>query len=593
MDVHAPKSPLLYGLRWDPEVWKNRLSVELRLYDDDELRESMPQATTKWGHLREAVKILFPEDVFAWHRWVDFMGEQWCDTNVLTVWGASSTTKSGMAGMLHLVDLLVAPKDTYTLVITNPIDKHDDRMFGSLVKWWKALPPHLRVGTLRKTAPKGLITSDDDGQRTGIVCISNKPGDSFEDLKRYLGTHCPRNRLVVDEPQGCSHSVLKVKNNMGASGHYKEMFIGNPDSWLSPLGKHSEPADGDRRRIQAQQPDEWETDNEFKGKHGRCIVLDGRKAPSLTEPKRLPFMIQPDFAKSIARQEGEDSRYFWTYIVGRIPPEGMMLTAASEQDLIDAGAARKPAWESGWTDWAGVDLSAGAKDKCVLYRVRVGKELNGPVVAHVLERAYAKPRLSGGNISGQIAKIIVGKLSDWGIPVNRLAGDSSGNQGAMLDAIENESGTSGLIRVSAEGAASDRHVREGVPQRGKERYRNKATELVMQVAELAKAGQVTGLDDEITHQLTTRHLQEVDDESMNRRVCVEPKKQWRMVNSGRSPDELDALAVCIDALLLQGVIAVGSATPLATGRDEAWDEVRRKVHQGRGWKRRSALVRSY
>ena len=582
----------LYGTVWPKKHWPNRLLIELRLYDDDELRESLaPHSLSKWGHMREAIKILFPEDVFAWHRWVDFMGEEWCETNSLTVWGASSTTKSGMAGMLHLVDLLVAPKDTYTLVITNPIDKHDDRMFGSLVKWWKALPKHLQVGVIRRSNPKGLITSDDDGQRTGVICISNKPGDSFEDLKRYLGTHVRRNRLVVDEPQGCSHSVLKVKANMGASGDYKEMFLGNPDSWLSPLGKHSEPDDGDRKRIQAQQPDKWETKNEFKGKRGHCIVLDGRKAPSLDEPKRLPFMIQPDFAESIKKSEGEDSRYYWTYIVGRIPPEGMLLTAATEQDLINAGAHRVPKWESGWEDWAGVDLSQGSADKCVVYRLRVGKELGGQTVVYPLARAYAKPKLSKGNISNQIGEQIAAQLSDWGIPLDRVAGDSSGNQGPLLDAIENAAGQTGLVRVSAEGAASERFVRAGVPQRGKERYRNRATELVMQVAEMAKAGQLVGLDDEVTYQLTSRGLQEgVDDEALNRRVCVQPKKDWRMLNSGRSPDELDAVAVGIDALLAKGVIQIGSATPLARGRDDGWAEVREKFDRRRSWNRRAALV---
>ena len=586
-----------YGIKFGNPVFEDPWRVELMLWGNDELRENAARTLSKWEHLRNAIKCLFPEDVFKWHRWVDDLGEAYCDTNILTVWGASSTTKSGMAGMLALMDLMYDPGKTYTLLITNPIDKHDDRMFGSMIKWRSNLPKQLRLGKLRKQNPKGLITSSDDGQRTGVVAISNKPGDSFQDLKRFLGVHVPRVRLIVDEPQGCSHSVLKVRNNLGASGEYKELFIGNPDSWLSPLGKHSEPADHDRKYIQTRQPDRWETINEFNGKPGLCIVFDGRKAPSFdskAEAKRLDFMIQPGFAKSITANEGTDSRYYWSYIVGRIPPEGLLMVPITEQDLVGANAMAPAVWESGYTEYAGFDGSTGAKDKIVLYRIRVGTIMGGATVMAVAGRDYCKPAMTKGNISGQIGEWAAKTLDNWGVPVSRLAADSSGNQGALIDAIENAVGSRGAFRVSAEGGPSERRVHTGVPQTCKERYQDRATELVMTLAEFCRFGQVRGLDSEVVHQITTRNIdQERDDDSNNRRIKLCPKKEWRMVNGGRSPDELDSVACVSDMLYTKGVLAPGTGTPLAESQTTGWAEMRERLDRRKRWNHAAMVSRNY
>lgn len=589
----------LYGHRWQTAIYPDEWTINAFLYERDDIRATSKHFPSKGDCFRRMIKIHTPENVFVWSKWVDDFIDGWCESNCLTVWGASSTTKSGIAARIILEDLLVAPMDTFCLVVTNPIEKHGDRMYGSFLKWLKALPPERQmIGTARKANPMGFLTSEgDSGQRTGLVCISNKPGDSFEDLKRYLGTHVERNRLVVDEPQGCSHSVVKIKNNLGASGSYKEIFIGNPDGWSSPLGIHSEPKDGNRKRIIEEQPDVWETRNHFKGLPGRCIVFDGRKAPSMKEPEKYPFMIQPDFAESIAKLEGPNSRFFWTYIVGRIPPGGHRLTCITESDIDEIGARACPHKFSGtFEDWVGLDLSQGGPDNCVVYRARVGPfdGMKGNRVK-LLEKRYIKPDITRPDISGQIAAEVVGLLGEWDIPIHRVAGDSSGNQGALLDRIESVLGQTGLVRVSSEGGATDRPVKAGVPQTGKERYRNRATEIVMQVAELLKHRQLWNICDEATHQITTRGLSEAaDDESgPKRRQCIEPKSDWRQANSGRSPDELDAIGVLVDALIGKGIIVIAEDDAAPNAAMQEWSRRKKTIDVRRRRSRLGALVRKF
>jgi hypothetical protein len=112
-----------YGLRFPDST--TEIDAELAMYSRDDLREvAGGMFFSKWEHIRNTIKMLVPESVFAWHRWVNKFGEEWCKGGCLTEWGAGSTTKSGILGMLVYIDLLCAPKDTLTVMVTNPLEKH-------------------------------------------------------------------------------------------------------------------------------------------------------------------------------------------------------------------------------------------------------------------------------------------------------------------------------------------------------------------------------------------------------------------------------------------------------------------------------------
>ena len=79
--------------------------------------------------------------------------------------------------MLAYVDLLAAPSETLTVMITNPLEKHWDRCFSKLVMWRAAMPNRWQIGKMyRGTKPALLTVPADKGSRMGILCVSIADG---------------------------------------------------------------------------------------------------------------------------------------------------------------------------------------------------------------------------------------------------------------------------------------------------------------------------------------------------------------------------------------------------------------------------------
>jgi hypothetical protein len=165
-------------------------------------------------------------------------------------------------------------------------------------------------------------------------------------------------------------------------------------------------------------------------------------------------------------------------------------------------------------------------------------------------------------------------------------GGGSGNQGPLLDTIEREMGELGAFRLDTSGGPSERRV--GLEQTAKERYRNRATEVIMNVERLLRASQISGLDDLTMLQISTRGLVQTEG-----RTEVQPKQEWRGSNGG-SPDELDTLAIAATYALERGFIAVGAtaAARLQSPGKTKWHDMAKKLRQrqrrgsGAVWARR-------
>jgi len=235
-----------YGLAW-PEKF-SKFQAQLALYASNELRDSTPKSLPKHQHFENAIKHVIPEKYLVWHKWLHRAVEAWCYDPIASEWGASGMGKSSDYGLIALFDVLADPANTLTVVVTNPLEMHWERCFKYANLYHSVLPKQFQWLTLKKQNPLGLLYDYEkisklsgepsSARRTGIICFSNKPGDSFEDLKRRIGAHERRMRLFVDDPQGCSTAVLKLKINMGAGAgvDFKERFLGNPSGRSDPLG---------------------------------------------------------------------------------------------------------------------------------------------------------------------------------------------------------------------------------------------------------------------------------------------------------------------------------------------------------------------
>ena len=538
-----------YGLAWDPKKFIHPAMIDLALYANATLRGQAPNALSCSDHLRSALSLLLPSHAFSFNRWSNEIIEQWCDNDINTIWGSSSSGKSGTVAAILLVDIMAAPTVTKTSLCTSPLKMHDDRCFGSMKKWHSHLPAEMRIGRVVKAPAPGLIMVDRDGQTAGVVCISTKEGESNEDLKSKIGAHQKRNRFAVDEPQKCSESILSVKANFGASGEYKEIFFGNPDSWFSPLGKHSIPhslLDGtplDEEKVEKNEPDKWLTKDTWRGKHGACLVLDGRKSPAIEDPS-ITYLAGKEHLEDLITNFGEDSMQLWTYGIGRMPPSGIVETLISPQDLRSSGgqlATEQLGHPS--VDLAGLDPSGG-RDGVRLTRIRVGMGPSGHPWVNILNVHPITVKLTAGDISGQIATQTATKLREWGIPIKDFAADATGNQGAQVDRIEQEMGQRGACRVFFSGPSTERPV-SASNHTARQHYNDHATELLANFAAIVRQGRMRGITDAIAHQMTTRRTLK-----QNGRMKAEEKDEWKGRNQDRSPDDLDS-AVCAVELAIR------------------------------------------
>ena len=117
-------------------------------------------------------------------------------------------------------------------------------------------------------------------------------------------------------------------------------------------------------------------------------------------------------------------------------------------------------------------------------------------------------------------------------------------------------------------------------KRAKDRYQSRAAELVLQVCALIKRHQLCRLPREVAYQLSTRGL--IQEEG---KADIEARRDWKRANKGKSPDELDAVAVMMEGLLQRKVLSLPQQWSPLPGQSTLPDCTRPKPapagHQGR------------
>lgn len=133
----------------------------------------------------------------------------------------------------------------------------------------------------------------------------------------------------------------------------------------------------------------------------------------------------------------------------------------------------------------------------------------------------------------------------------------------------------------------------GKREQASERYKDRASELVMNLVECVNQQCLFGIDSDVAYQLTTRGI---DEGSMDGgKLKNQTKKKWREANGGQSPDEMDAVAVIVSKLLEQGILKPGRDTrTMAVPQFEDW-MMPKKPAQGsmRGHRKVVNLVRRW
>lgn len=550
----------------NPRIVDDPFSQDTFLYLHEDARAYTKTSTEE--HLRNMVDFITGKSV-VWHRWAANVLEDFCANRSNVFWGPANAGKSYPLAAIHLADLYAAPLQTVVLVITDKMSNHKIRFFGKLVDFWLKMPAHLKFGTLRESLQNMGVYTAVKGEVRGVICRAMDTGEAAKQLKKVVGSHPPRFRLIIEEAQACNEAVLSVYKNAAASGDYRENAMCNPCDWTGVEGRMSDPLDGDRQSCTLPEKIEWRSRRRVCGEHTHVRVFDGRNSPAIENPElaRQNVLPHPANLKEIGSDHSAWSWTDWSQVIGRIIPSGLsaVLLQASEWD--EGEAESRAIWLDSWKEIAALDLSgAKDKDKCKLHRLRYGLAVGGRPQVSREETREIKIDVTDSKTPDftQIASQVLDALSAWGLTVSDLAGDASGQQGTILSAIETyaaaEKGS--ITQIRSEGRPTSRKIyppvkvvhgdeQELPTQRRtpKERFCWRSDELLFNTSEAIRLGICRSLSTEIKDQITSRRVLIEKGKGQ-----AEPKKDWRERHGGGSPDDLDALAVGIDKLIGDGFL---------------------------------------
>lgn len=513
-----------------------------------------------WVPLLDATSRLLSEEHFRASEWSEQHFHDFVMYDKLITWGCASSGKSNDTALLLLLDWLVDPYDTVTLLGSTTKEDLKSRSWEAVVRYHNALKHNqlglLIPGKIRKQGQALVNVEEEDnvdsaGEKAGIQ------GRALNEDGRLQGAHAKYVRLVVDELAEISnHEAIKVAmaNLRVGTESFKFIGLANPESWENPSCQYCIPPEGPT----SVNPDTGSWMSTFG-----CFVRhhDGLKSPCVKAPelrKRFPFLLSAEEVESTRREAGgnEDAPQFWKMIRGFPVPSGVAaptildsriaerngvgLPNQSPDPILQTVAGIDPAWSEGG--------DGAYRARAYIRQDQFGRQY--------LDFTDGLERLS---IFASDPRPPVQQMRDQTIAMMRRPGeatfygtaiDSSANQGLgddlLIYAGANCLQVNNAVRASESplrGAGDIRPAKETIYDRG--------TEAWCVLAEFCKAGQVRGLPPKALEALTSRRfaLKTVKDMS-GRKVASGPVWPLRMEDKGefkrrfkKSPDECDACAL--------------------------------------------------
>ena len=512
-------------------------------------------------HFKEFMKALFCQGdnpPLVWTPWTErrvdsvflsYDQTRAVDTNFVVWWGPSAVGKTTDAAAIILAYFFLRPKDTTALVCSTISDQLDKGIWGECMRLYGSLgsfPFVVKPSSHSITIKADSETNIKDAQ-AGIFGVAVQKG-SYEETKAALsGRHRPFVIRFADEMQGQKEVVVESFEN-AKGGTTEAYFIGagNPDSWMSVLGKYSIPKDGNVNAV-SMDMDRWQT------KDGHVEFFNGLKSPAIAEPKKYHMLLNQSQIDDTRRTKGENHPLFWQQRIGFVPPEGMLSVIMSEAFVMQYHMTAKPQWRGFYRTFAALDPAFSASgDDPVLTPFSVGWLLHGAfgIAFHdpiVLNIKAGRDKSSTHNLALDVKT----NCEALGLKPRDLAVDTTGMQSMFVDTLEDLWGK-GIHRVSFSSAISDLpdDVEEVIA--AKKIYYRRVDQLWGCVAALGRRNQIRGLSEIAAKQFAARLL------IKQTPLQLETKKEMKS-RTGYSPDHADSVAVAVDYVReVLGVIAGGT-----------------------------------
>ena len=547
----------MYGLSWPANA--SILDVELQCWRKHKQYSSMPGSALAAPHIHfaNAWKIISPEKTgsrkqgYVFSEWTWRRIECWCYNSYMTWWGPSSSGKTTDAAHIAMITWLAAPDETTIQVCSTSISMLEKRIWREVAKLFSKI--RNQVPGVLIPSKMAIVLRDEAEELNPINGIFGVPvGQGSDGIK---GVHNTYNYMMIDEMQDTDPRAVAEWDNLATGVDYKLLGMGNPNSWMNPLGKASRPSKIKMRELDPDVHTQWETER------GICMFFDGRKSPAIKDPEKYPFLLNQKQIDEMAVSPGRNSPQFWTQRIGFIPKDGLTETVLTESLIVANGGMDKAVWKHGYVTIAGLDPAfTSGGDKRILRFARVGELVSGIWAISLYRRCEIKAEMVKNDdgseipVSYDFADKVIKECKSEGVTPDLLGMDCTGAQTTLADIIE-ERWNGKIHRVDFAGSASEETFDEKEIS-PKKLYKNRVTELWYQVSRFVRAGQMRDMREEESWQFSSRRLIPPGDGT--NRLLVESKKQMKNM-CGRSPDDADAVAVAVDVVLRVLKMKVGGS----------------------------------
>tara|TARA_R110002126_G_scaffold156681_1_gene304107 strand:+ start:2852 stop:4645 length:1794 start_codon:yes stop_codon:yes gene_type:complete len=549
MEVHDIQIDLMCAKKWREKAFQGG-----QLLDPGE-------------HMLRAIRALFDHEDWSISPWTEEHAHGWCEEGGLHIMGCASSSKSNDIGGLCTLDWITDPSDTITIMASTSKTALADRSYESVIRYFKLLKanPHFFVPGKESKTQMAIMNDDADDygklstSKSAIRGVAVQAGTADEARANLVGRHMPYVRLICDEFAQMREAAAEARVNLsiGAEKDFKWCTMANPDHLLDMSGRYMEPIEG------------WgsvdENTPEWRSRYGRVLHRNGFQSPAVVEEggkEKYPYLINMPQIEQIIYEENDnaDAVSVWTMVKGFPPPAGSEQTVISETDLVAFGMRDPVEWDHRGVPpvrVAGLDPAFTADgDGCVLQPATVGLAKEGVLVCAFEEPIYIKleasnPRPAIYQVVDQVREHCFAQA----IPIENVMVDDSGVQ-SVADVMEIELDRRPM-RCQFGGSASELPVSSKNPKPAKDRFRNQATEIWMLTAELGRARQLRNFPLKAAQQFCSRRFRARTAAGSGKRG-LEGKADFKKRLVGqRSPDEGDALALCVAAARAKGGLISG------------------------------------
>lgn len=522
-------------------------------------------------HYKEVQKLIWPEDDH--HRWSDLILKEYLGNRITVLMGSRDSGKTRGITKTVLIDYYCFPNDTLTLMTSTNFRGLEMRVWGDCKSLHqRALDryPHL-PGNI-SDSKHGIFTDaieetgDIRDQRKGVLCVPvlGTHGEFMgESLRDFCGIKQKRRRLIGDELQFLPRDYLKVLDSLD-KGDFKAAFCGNP---IAENGKSldavSEPKCGWGSQPEITKTAVW--DNKY---NGRTVCLVGTDSPNF-DPEtlnRYDYLVdQSDVDRVSGRPGGRDSLEWWSQIMGVRKAGAVSNSVLAIPEIEACEGFKQPVWDGSTARTKIYSIDAGfGGDECVETWLEFGKLVDGTMAISFVEQRVIPILLSLVDESGdkvmaekQIAKHAKSRCDVLGIPPANVFFDAG--MFATLAVEMAREMSSEVNAVNFGGVATDRPVSSDMYLFEHDAHRRRlktwnehvskfVTELWFVVRLVTQCHQIRNFPRDAAEEFGRRQWTYVSRD----RYELETKDDYKLRNSGESPNRADSLVIAVEGARRKG-----------------------------------------